>query len=113
AAANVRPVAGPGCEALRELLRFLARERIASVLVVTPEGPELRSWYAPENLARVDAFLAGLARELAVPLVNAREWIAGAERFQDSHHLDPEGAAAFTDRLEREVLEPALAKGER
>jgi hypothetical protein len=98
---------GPNCQALRELLDLCRQERIATVLVLMPEGDDFRGWYSPGAWAQVEGFLQQLPREYGVPLVNAREWSADDD-FADSHHLMPAGAERFTARLGREVIVPML-----
>lgn len=103
---HVAPLPG---QALRDLLDLCRRERIAPVLFLMPEGRQFQSWYAPAVRAEVDAYLARLSREQQVPVIDARNWIADAD-FSDSHHLLPHGAAVFTHRLGREVIQPLLEK---
>src|SRR5262249_10528579 len=62
--------------ALRELLAVCRREGVAVALVVAPEGSTFRGWYPPAARAQIDAYLAGLAWEWAVPVVDARTWVA-------------------------------------
>jgi hypothetical protein len=89
--------------ALVSLLELCRAEGIRTVLVVPPEGEVFRTFY-PAGLSRnVDALLARLVREFQVPVCDARYWVK-EEDFWDSHHLLPEGAARYTDRLGREVL---------
>jgi hypothetical protein len=95
---------GPGARALREVLDVCRRERLPAVLVLMPEGSAFRGLYPPEARARLDAFLAGLRRDYAVPLIDAREWVPDGA-FWDSHHLQADGAAAFTERLGPRLLE--------
>jgi hypothetical protein len=98
---------GPACQALRELLELCRSEGIAAAFVLMPEGTEFHSWYPPGVWPQIENFLTGLGREYAVPLINAREWMAD-EDFSDSHHLLPRGATVFTDRLGREALVPLV-----
>jgi hypothetical protein len=98
---------GLGMQALSELLSIAQEERIATALVLMPEGPVLRACYPPETWQRVYASLEGLGRRFGCPLINAREWVS-EEDFSDSHHLLPSGATLFTERLGRELLLPML-----
>jgi hypothetical protein len=102
-------VGGPGCRALRDLLELGRAEQIPMMLVLVPEGTAFRSWYPPAGLAEAEAFLAGLSREFGAPLVDARGWVDD-DGFSDSHHMLPEGGEAFSERLAREVLGPALER---
>jgi hypothetical protein len=93
--------------ALRELLALCKRQRIAATLLLMPEGPEFQSWYTPAARTEIDAYLASVMREVDVPLIDARSWLPESAFF-DSHHLHPDGAAAFTQRFAREILKPLL-----
>jgi hypothetical protein len=86
--------------ALRELLALCRQHSIAAMLVLMPEGTQFQSWYAPAARAEIDRYLASVSREYDVPLVDARSWLPDSAFF-DSHHLHPEGATAFTQRLAR------------
>jgi hypothetical protein len=104
---DLRLAAGPA-RALRDLLDGCRRQRIPAALVLMPEGSEFRALYPPAVSRGIERFLAGLAREEHVALVDARTWVEDAG-FWDGHHLLPSGATAFTDRFEREALRPLLA----
>jgi hypothetical protein len=101
--------AGQGMRALRELLTLANHQGIATAMVLMPEGPVLRSCYPAATWTRVYASLEALGREFHSPIINARDWV-GEEDFTDSHHLLPSGATAFTERLGRETILPALQK---
>jgi hypothetical protein len=96
------------CQAQRRLLARCREEQIPSVLVLMPEGEEFRSWYAPEAMEQIKTHLHSLSREFTVPIIDARCWVAD-EGFADGHHMLPNGASVFTQRLGRELLEPVLA----
>jgi hypothetical protein len=84
--------------ALREAVA-VAREHGAAVgFVYLPESSEFRSWYPPEAERLAREHLAAVSRELAVPVVNAREWVDDG-LFVDGFHLSRVGAAAFTRQL--------------
>jgi hypothetical protein len=92
--------------ALRELLELCRQRQIAALLLLMPEGTEFQSWYTPAARAEIDRYLACLSRGYDVPLVDARSWLPDTAFF-DSHHLHPDGATAFTQRLAREVFKPS------
>jgi hypothetical protein len=94
--------------ALRATLELCRCEGIRSAVVVLPEGPEFRSWYPPEALAEVDAYLDRLRRDCRVPVIDARSWLPESA-FMDSHHLLPDGARSFTSHLGTAVLPSILA----
>jgi hypothetical protein len=102
-------VGGPFADSLRRLTQRCRQERIPTALVLMPEGTFFRGLYAPDAWDRVLAFLEELGGPSALPVVNARDWAAD-EQFFDSHHLLPAGAAAFTERLSRQVLLPLLRR---
>jgi hypothetical protein len=91
--------------ALRELLGLCRRNRIAPILLVSPEGPELRSWYCPGAREQLRTYLSGIERDFNVPVIDAQDWLEEAE-FYDSHHALRRGAEKFTARFAREVLTP-------
>jgi hypothetical protein len=95
--------------ALTDLLGLCRREGIPAALVLMPEAGVLRRQYPAVMEAGVGAFLAGLRRDWGVPVIDARAWVADAG-FWDAHHVLPVGAAAFTERFEREVVRPLLEK---
>lgn len=94
-------------EAVRRTLKECRRHNIQAALVLMPEGPVYRSLYGSQVWPQVDSFLDRLQLEFGVPLVNARTWIE-EEGFFDSHHLIPDAAAQFTERLGREAILPLL-----
>jgi hypothetical protein len=93
--------------ALHELLTLCRKEHIAVVLLLMPEGSDFRSWYALDARCQIDGYVAELSRRFDVPLVDARTWLADSA-FWDGHHLLAPGAAAFTERFTREVLQPLV-----
>jgi hypothetical protein len=95
-------------QALRRLLSLCRDEGIAVLLLVMPEGDAFRGWYTNAAWHAVNAYLDRLRRDYAVPVVDARIWVE-EEDFLDSHHLLPEAAAAFSERLGRDVLLPWVA----
>jgi hypothetical protein len=98
----------PTSRALGDLLELCRRDGVPAALVWLPEASAFRAWYTADNLKQLQALLNRLSREYAVPLIDARTWV-GDDDFADGHHLLPAGAAAFTERLGREVLLPLLA----
>jgi len=84
--------------ALRGLLDLCRKNGIEAVLVMPPEGTGFRGLYDPAALPVIDAFVLDLRREWGIPVIDARNWMADMD-FWDMHHLLPEGARAFTDRL--------------
>jgi hypothetical protein len=98
---------GPGCDALRQVLAECRAHGVSAALVLMPEGPAYRSWFAESIYDETRAWMRGLRQEYGCALVDAREWI-GEDGFIDSHHMKPEGGKAFTDRLAREAVLPWL-----
>jgi hypothetical protein len=106
--ASYRP-GGPAVDALRQLLATCQKKDIPVRLVLMPEGTAFRSWYPPERLAIMKAFLANIASEFGTPLVDAQDWLPD-EAFYDSHHMFAVGADTFTDRIAHETIVPILNK---
>jgi hypothetical protein len=92
---------------LRTMLQRCAAARIKVALVIMPESSEFRTWYSPTTRKTIDGYLASLTREYDVPLIDTSTWM-GDDSFADCHHLRPAGAAAFSERFGREVLQPLL-----
>jgi hypothetical protein len=95
---------------LRELSELLATERIKTVVVMMPEGPHLRSLYAPGSTVPVLAEFAALSGQHGFMLIDAHAWYDEGS-FVDSYHLHEEAADAFTQRLVREALVPMVGPG--
>jgi hypothetical protein len=93
-------------QGLRELAEVLAKERIRTVMVVMPEGPFLRSLYAPNAAAPMREEFRSLCRHHGFTLIDAHDWY-DESRFVDSYHLHEHAAQEFTDRLVREALTSA------
>lgn len=99
---------GPAAGALRELVGRCHAAGVPVRLVLMPEGSVFRQWLPPAGEARLTAFLTNLSAECDVPVIDARSWLPDSD-FYDGHHMFARGAEAFTDRLGREVVAPALA----
>jgi hypothetical protein len=91
-------------QALHDLLDRCRQEHIRVTLLLMPEGRAFQSLYTPAARTGLNDFLAHLFLTRLLPLIDARNWIA-EDGFWDSHHLLPAAAAAFTERLEREIIE--------
>jgi hypothetical protein len=96
--------------ALREMLDLCRKENVRVTLILMPEGTGIRSLYPPRVDAEIDRFLSELATEYGCGICDARTWLAD-DAFFDGHHMLRPGAAQFTERLTREVIEPALRSG--
>jgi hypothetical protein len=96
---------GPPVEILRMTLELCRRERIAALLVMSPEGPAAQSWYSAEAKSRVREFLDRFPASEGCPLVDAWNWLS-EDDFLDSHHPDCNGATKYSARLTREFLLP-------
>jgi hypothetical protein len=95
---------------LRSMLERCAAAGVRVALVIMPETSEFRSWYSPATRQTIDEYLARLTKEQGVALIDTSAWMSD-DCFVDCHHLLPHGAAAFTERFGREVLQPLLAGG--
>jgi hypothetical protein len=94
---------GSSCAGLRDLLALCRSERIPVALVLMPESSDFRAWYPAAARVEIRTFLAGLTREFAAPVIDARDWVADAD-FSDGHHLLADGATIFSERLGPDVL---------
>lgn len=103
--ADLRP-GGGAVSALRELLETCEKRGIPVRLVLMPEGSTFRAMYPPHVRERIDTFLRGLG----VPVIDARGWLPD-DVFTDGHHQLAAGAEAFSTRLAREAIGPALREG--
>lgn len=84
--------------ALREVVA-LAREHGSRIgFVYLPESSEFQSWYPPEVEKAARTHLTALSRELAVPIIDARNWMDD-RHLADGFHLSRMGAAAFAARF--------------
>ncbi len=95
-------------QTLREVTDLLARERIATVMVLMPEGPTFQSLYAPDALTPLFEEFAAISRQHGFRFVSARDWL-GEEKFIDSHHATHEGATELTARLLKEAIVPTMS----
>ncbi len=110
--ATLRP-GGPAARALEELLAVCRDRGVAVRLVLMPEGSPFRTFYGPGVNDRLLAFLNDLTDRAGLPrATDARGWLPD-DAFYDSHHMFAAGAEAFTDRLTREVIAPALKSRDR
>jgi hypothetical protein len=91
-------VGGATSRALDELLADCRRTRIATALVVMPEGPTFQSWYPPGGLDEVADYVQRLGGKHGALVIDARDWL-GEGSFLDSHHLLSLGAERFSGRL--------------
>lgn len=89
---SIHPLADRG---LRDAVA-LARENGAKVaFTYLPESSEFRGWMPPAVEQAGREHLATLCRELGVPLIDGRLWLADGY-LVDGFHLSRVGAAAFT-----------------
>lgn len=84
--------------ALREAVATARAHGARVGFLVLPETREFQSHYPPELERAAREHLARLSGELAVPVIDARDWMD--ERFlADGFHLSRVGATHFTARL--------------
>ncbi len=105
AAANGFAPSADSLLAYNELFALCRWKNITVCLVVMPDA-FLRD-YKPESLDLIDSFLRRFSQENNLSLVDARAWASSAD-FVDGVHLNHAGAARFTERFGREVLDPYL-----
>lgn len=95
--------------ALRGTIELARQRNLPITLLLMPEGPTFQSWYSPASRHRIDEYLAALSRELAVRVIDTRDWVDSESAFADGHHLTPEGATVFSRRFAGEIL-PGLVR---
>jgi len=107
--ALTQPVVAPGVlQAFRDVVHLCLDEHIAVVFIAPPEGSAFRS-YAPAVAQSQMESVRSLARELAVPLIDARNWVDD-DGFWDGHHATERGATQYTERFARDALVPSLLR---
>ena len=90
--------------ALRESVAELRQAGIRVGFLFMPESTRFQTFYPPAVTTVAQAHLRQLQSELAVPLIDARNWIAD-EHLPDGFHLTQPGAAELTLRLRPAMLE--------
>jgi hypothetical protein len=93
---------GLGDHSLRQLLGFCRDHRIQTTLVIYPEGPEFRSWYARQAPEIIRQHIVALAQQYKANVVDAWHWYDEVD-FGDSHHLLAAGAEKLSQRVSQEV----------
>jgi hypothetical protein len=93
---------GVSVRILEDMLADCQERRIATGLVVIPEGTPLRSMYQ-DRWPEVEEWLTSLEQRFGCPVVNAREWVDD-EGFWDGHHMCRSGARVYTDRFCKEAV---------
>lgn len=98
--------------AIEDMLDLCRREGIEAALLLLPEGDEFRGHYPAAAWRRLHEYLAEVSRSRGVPVFDCCGWCPDT-LICDGQHLLPEGAAAFSARLETDVLRrwssPAIA----
>jgi hypothetical protein len=85
-------------KALREAVAVARTHGAAVGLLYLPESTEFRALYPPSAEQQARDHLASISRKLAVPVIDAREWMDDG-LLVDGFHLSHTGAAEFTRRL--------------
>jgi hypothetical protein len=93
--------------ALHDLVGACVENHIPVALVMLPDHSAFRACVPPPVEAHATAYLVRLGRELGLPIVDVRDWVAD-EDFLDLSHCLPRAAGPFTARFGREVLYPLL-----
>lgn len=94
---------GGSAHVFRQMIETCRERGIPVRLLLMPEGTAFHGWYGPGVNDRLAAYLA----VLPVPVTDARHWMPD-DAFADGHHLLPDGATAFSERLAIEVLQPMI-----
>jgi hypothetical protein len=93
--------------ALRELLTVCRARGIQVALFMMPEHSAARGWYSPQAHALVQSYLGGLCRDFKVSVIDTRDWLPDSA-FTDFCHIWCWAAPVYSERFEREVLQPLL-----
>jgi hypothetical protein len=95
--AGLNPQGRP-LDALKRIVETCRERGVPVVLVLMPEATTFRAMYPVGLDERIGAELAALA----VPLIDARNWLDDAD-FYDGHHPFTRGAERFTDELAKSL----------
>lgn len=109
--ADFRPTGG-AARALNDLLSLCRERGIPVKLVLMPESNGFRALYPPTSTVRLYELLHRLCAEYDCVLIDARTWVPD-RGFTDGHHLLRPGAREFSDRVNREVIQPFIVGHER
>jgi len=91
-------------EAYREMVALCRDRGIRYALVLMPESSFVaEGWRPTYETNEFTRLLARFKREYGTEVIDARDW-APDDDFTDGCHLRPDGAARFSQRLERDVL---------
>jgi hypothetical protein len=101
----------PSLQAFEELLQVLQRERIRTVVVLTPQGKTVRGLYPPNALHSFVQRVIRLSHQYNCVFFNTFDMLE-EEMFGDSIHPTDVGAERFSTRLASEVLLPELIHGD-
>lgn len=96
--------------AIDEMLDLCRRERIEAALLLLPEGGEFRGHYPAAAWDRLHEYLAEVSRLHGVSVFDCGQWCPD-RLICDGQHLLPEGAAAFSVRLETDILRRWRSRG--
>jgi hypothetical protein len=91
-------IAASADRAFREAVAVARANGAAVGLLYLPESSEFRAWYTPEAERLAREHLSGISRDLALPVINAREWMDDG-LLVDGFHLSRLGAAEFSRKL--------------
>jgi hypothetical protein len=92
-------------EVVHDTLRLCLENNIQPAIVLFPESTTFRGWYGPGTEDRMQAFLQQVRDKFAIPVFDARTWMAD-DAFIDPHHLNEHGSVDFTRRMEQQIIEP-------
>lgn len=95
---------GDGLAALEATLQVCRNEGLTSILVVMPEGPELRGWYRWDAENELRNTLRQLAHRWDTRVIDCWQFLETEESFVDSHHLVAEAASQFTTELAEQAF---------
>lgn len=95
-------------QVFRHCLRLCQQHQAEVMVILMPEGSEMRSWYPPSARGELEEYLHRLEKDYGIRTVDASTWLSD-ELFYDQHHVLKQGADHFTRRFAEEVLHPLIS----
>ncbi len=94
-----------GIDDVKELIRVCRENRIKLIFVYSPEYSEMQTF--TNNRAQIFAKFHELTVPSSIPLWDYSNWPHGDEKryFQNSQHLNADGAAVFSNDLAKQLKE--------
>jgi hypothetical protein len=93
----------------REFLSAVRDRDLRLVIFLAPVAPELSALFPPERYWALLRFLKETTADYGIPFVNYyQNPNLPPDAFFDNHHLNDQGAEAFSRQIASEIIDPAL-----